>query len=392
MEIAAKRSRLVIGLMSGTSADGVDSVLARIDGAGERSRVEVLGWATTPYPPELRDEVLAVSSGARSDAGRVAELSFRLARVFADAAVEICGRVGADPSEVDLIGSHGQTVFHRPPGREPDATPCTLQLGEPCVIAERTGVTTVADFRPRDMAAGGQGAPLVPLVDYILFRSDEKSRCMLNLGGIANITWLPRGCAREEVLAFDTGPGNMVLDSLAHTFSGGERRFDEGGALALSGKPHGALLGKLLAHPYFKLAPPKSTGREEFGEKFAAKILRQGGRLGLSEAEIMATAVGLTTEAVALACREHLTSGAPADEVVASGGGVRNEALMNALRSSLAPARVVSSDDLGVPADAKEAVAFAVLANETVSGNPGNLTSVTGAERAAVLGKIVPWE
>lgn len=412
--MARKKSRLAVGLMSGTSADGVDAALVRIEGSGTESAIEVLAWRTYPYRARLRDEVLAVSAGAKSDAGRLADLSFRLGSAFGQAATALCGEAGVDIRQVDIVGSHGQTVFHRPPGGQgvarstaargkhagapvsrralpsSDAPGCTLQLGEPCVIAEMTGATTVADFRPRDMAAGGQGAPLIPLADYILFRSGRKSRCTLNLGGIANVTFLPKRCSLGDVAAFDTGPGNMVLDWLARAFSGGERAYDESGRLALKGRANKRLLDKLLLHPYFKMAPPKSTGREVFGERYARELMAQGARLGLSEADIMMTAVALTAKTVAGACREHFSSGAHLDEVIVSGGGVHNRALMKSLKSALGSAKVIVSGDLGVPADAKEAVAFALLANETICGNAGNVPSATGASRPVVLGKIVP--
>jgi anhydro-N-acetylmuramic acid kinase len=392
--------------MSGTSADGVDAALVRIDGSGENSAIEVVAWKTFPYRRQLREEVLSVAAGAKGNAGRLAELSFRLGRAFGEAALALCREAGVEIRRVDLIGSHGQTVFHGPPDgkrgatdkrgtahgdiRSSDSPGCTMQLAEPCVIAEITGTTTVADFRPRDMAAGGQGAPLVPLVDYILFRSARASRCALNLGGIANATLLPKRCSLADVTAFDTGPGNMVLDWLARTFSAGKKSFDEGGELALAGKADKRLLEKLLLHPYFRAAPPKSTGRETFGEVYAGEIMAQGARLGLKETDIMMTAVVLTARTSAGACRDHYPHGGRVEEVIVSGGGVHNKALMKALGKSFRSARVVLSDELGVPADAKEAVAFAMLANETISGNPGNVPSATGASRPVVLGKIVP--
>jgi anhydro-N-acetylmuramic acid kinase len=388
--IARKDRRNVIGLMSGTSADGIDAALVVIEGSGKVTGVEVKAWNMYPYDPEVRDEVLAVASGESVDAGRIAALGFLLGHAFADAAAELCRDAEVPLDQVDLIGSHGQTVFHRGPGQPHGTLPCTLQIGEPCVIAERTGVTTVADFRPRDMAAGGQGAPLVPLVDHILFSSEDKSRCALNLGGIANVTFLPRGCSVDEVVAFDTGPGNMVLDTLAKIFSGGESSYDEKGVLGKKGKANKSLLEKLLTHPYFKMAPPKSTGRETFGEEYARQILEQAARLDMKEADIMKTAVSLTARAVSEACRTHHSMDAFFDEFVVSGGGVHNEALMKEIRREVKPAKVNISDEAGIPADAKEAVAFAVLANETLAGRAGNVPGATGAERPAVLGKIVP--
>jgi anhydro-N-acetylmuramic acid kinase len=389
-QLAVKKKRLIIGLMSGTSADGVDAALVEIEGAGVGSFVEVRAWNTYPYPPGVREEVLRLSAGSVCPARDISELNFRLGGLFADAALELCGSAAVEVSSVDLIGSHGQTIFHMGPGGAPGRFPSTLQIGEPCVIAERTGVTVVADFRPRDMAAGGQGAPLVPMADYIMFASQSKSRCMLNLGGVANVTFLPKGCDPGEVRAFDTGPGNAVLDSLAGVFSGGAIPLDDGGELAMKGAADGSLLDRLLGHPFFKLAPPKSTGRDTFGESFARNLADEGRGLGLSDADIMMTAVSLTVRGVVDACRDHFPSESPIDEVIVSGGGVHNEALMTSLKKGLGGNRVISVGDLGVDPDAKEAVAFAVLANETICGNAGNLPSATGAAGAVVLGKIVP--
>jgi len=389
-QLAAKRKRLIIGLMSGTSADGIDAALVEIEGAGVDSVVEVLAWNTSPYPPGVREEVLRLSAGAARSAREVSELNFLLGGLFADAALELCGTAAVEISSVDLIGSHGQTIFHMGPGEDPGRFPSTLQLGEPCLIAERTGVTVVADFRPRDMAAGGQGAPLVPMADYVMFASRSKSRCMLNLGGIANVTFLPKGCDLGDVSAFDTGPGNAVLDSLAGIFSGGAIPFDDGGELAMKGTADGSLLDLLLEHPFFKLAPPKSTGRDTFGESFAKNLADEGRGLGLSDADIMMTAVSLTVRGVVDACRGHFPSELPIDEVIVSGGGVHNEALMTTLKKGLSGTRVVSLGDLGIDPDAKEAVAFAVLANETICGNAGNVPSATGAAKGVILGKIVP--
>jgi anhydro-N-acetylmuramic acid kinase len=389
-QISKKSRRNVIGLMSGTSADGIDAALVVIEGVGPHPKLEVKSWAMFPHDPEVREEVLAVASGEACDAGRIAALNFLLGHAFADAAIELCRKADVPLGGIDLIGSHGQTVFHRGPGEPEGSLPCTLQIGEPSVIAERTGVTTVADFRPRDMAAGGQGAPLVPVADYVLFSVPDKSRCTLNLGGIANVTFLPMDCSLDGVTAFDTGPGNMVLDAIATIYSGGEKSFDHAGQIAKKGRTKKALLEKLLAHPYFRMTPPKSTGREMFGYAYARQVLEQGALFGIKEQDIMRTAVTLTARTVGEACREHFPKGLRIDEVFVSGGGVHNETLMKEVRKELKPAIVKTSADAGVPPDAKEAVAFAVLANETIAGRAGNVPSVTGASRPVVLGKIVP--
>lgn len=292
-------------------------------------------------------------------------------------------------SRVALIGSHGQTIQHLPQpaalaGRRIAAT---LQIGEPCVIAERTGVTTVADFRPRDMACGGQGAPLVPYVDYLLLRHRRRGRLVLNLGGIANFTWLPPACRAADVLAFDTGPGNMLLDALVGLLTRGCRTYDRDGAMAARGCVSQPLLRSLLRHPYLRRRPPKSTGRETFGVPFAERLLRES---ALPPKDLLATVTAFTAASVRDAYDRFIRPLGRADEVIASGGGCHNRTLMRRLADAFASIPVRTSDDFGIPVDAKEAMAFAILAHETIVGRPGNLPSATGERRAVLLGKIVP--
>jgi anhydro-N-acetylmuramic acid kinase len=317
-------------------------------------------------------------------------LNVLLGELFAEAAAKVADAAGLDLEDVDLIGSHGQTVRHlpKPETRLGHTTRCTLQIGEPCVIAERTGITTVADFRPRDMAAGGEGAPLVPLVDYLLFRSSNLNRAILNIGGIANITFLPAGCALGDVLAMDVGPGNMVIDHLAGLLTSGRERCDRGGQMASRGMVHEPLLAELMEHPFLQRPPPKSAGREDFGAGFSEDLYVRALQRKLRAEDVIATATAFTAHAVHDAVKRF----APChvDEFVVSGGGVHNATLMRHLERLFDPIRVLALEALGMCSDAKEAVAFAVLANETLSGNPGNLPKVTGASRPAVLGKIVP--
>ena len=262
----------------------------------------------------------------------------------------------------------------------------TLQIGDPCVIAERTGVATVGDFRVRDVAAGGQGAPLVPLADYLLYRSETAGRAMLNVGGIANVTILPAGCGLEEVYAFDLGPGNMVIDRLMGRITGGRVSYDEGGKVAGTGRVHPGLLAEMMAHPFFNLPPPKSTGREAFGAAYADAFLARARGRGLPDADAVATATAFTAEAVADGLRRFVRE--PVQEVIASGGGAHNETLMSLLRARLRGVRGI--EEVGGSSEAKEALAFAVLANETLAGGPGNVPRVTGASHPALLGKIAP--
>jgi anhydro-N-acetylmuramic acid kinase len=375
---------LVIGLMSGTSYDGTDAALVAIEEHGLRTKVDLIAFESVPYTRAAR-RLVADLCLPTATVDKVCLANMLLGELFAEAAIAVAEKAGASIGKVELIGSHGQTIHHLPKpvrvaGRRVAGT---LQIGEPSVIAERTGVTTVADFRPRDMACGGQGAPLVPYVDYLLFRHRSRARVLLNIGGIANVTYLPPGCRADEAVAFDTGPGNMLLDGLARRLTHGQLGYDKGGALAAKGSVDAAWLRRLLRHPYFRRRPPKSTGREEFGDELVERLLSE--RAGRGVADVLATVTALTAESIHRACTRFL---GPVDELIASGGGCHNHTLM-AMLSERFP-RVCRSDDYGIPADAKEAIAFAILANETVAGRPGNLPGATGAAHAAVLGKIVP--
>ena len=374
----------VIGLISGTSADGVDAALCTIGtGSGEAGlAVELHAARTFPYPPPLRERVLRAVGLA---APGLAALHAALGESFAAAAIGLCQQAGRAPADVDLIGSHGQTVWHDPRGGR-GGIPATLQLGEPAVIAARTGRNVVADFRPADVALGGEGAPLVPLVDFLLLSRPGVPRAVLNLGGIANLTWLPGTGRREDVTAFDTGPGNMVLDGLVRRFGLVEEGYDRDGRLALAGRAHEGLLGELLREPFFAQAPPRSTGRELFGESFVERLSTRGTQLGLRPADLLATAAALTARSVADALRRWC--GQPA-ELLLCGGGRRNAALREALRDLVPATRLRDTDEVGLDGDAKEAVAFAVLAYLAARGRANHLPHTTGASRRAVLGKFV---
>ena len=380
--------RRVIGLMSGTSADGVDAALVEV--GLKEAGVRLVAFAGLPYPPELRREILDVSEAGRGAVERICRLHAVLGEWFARAAFDVCREAGTEMSRVDLIGSHGQTIHHLPEayGAFGVVTRSSLQIADPCVIAERTGVTTVADFRARDLAAGGQGAPLVPLVDYLLYRSGHEGRVLLNIGGISNVTVLPAGCGPGDVLAFDTGPGNMLLDALTEVISGGRLAYDEGGEIAASGDVSDSLLGELMCHPFLKEAPPKSTGRETFGAALHRDILAWRGRL--RDEDLIATATAFTVRSIADALNRFVLPLSPIGRVAVSGGGGRNRVLMKMLRAALPDLDVCHSDALGVPPDAREAIAFAVLANATVEGLPGNMPAATGASGSVVLGVVAP--
>ena len=356
----------VAGVMSGTSLDGIDVAVVDISGR----RIRTIGFTSTPYPAAVRAAILGVSDCPTHTAA-ISRLNFQLAELYASAVLKAVKRYGP----VELIGCHGQTIFHE--GRSN-----TLQIGEPAVLAERTGVPVVSNFRARDIAAGGEGAPLVPFVDYLLFRHPRRCRVALNIGGIANITVIPAGGAPEDVVAFDTGPGNMVSDALARQFSGGKLNCDRDGKMAASGNVNRTLLDELLRDPYYGRKPPKSAGREQYGAGFVARLKQSG----LAPRDIISTATALTAATIALGVRCALPDG-PFDLIV-SGGGSHNPAIMGMLAGFLPGAALSTSTDHGIDADAKEAIAFAILAHQTWRREPANLPSATGARRAVILGDI----
>ena len=376
--IARKKSRIAVGLISGTSADGADGAVVRVSGSGGTLATETLHCRTVPYPGALRDRVLAAAEATTAE---IALLHADLGRFFADAARMVIGEAGLAPDEVDLLGSHGQTVFHAP---EQGAT---LQLGDGCAIAHGTGILTVSDFRAADVAAGGEGAPLVPYLDLALFGGLEGCTVALNLGGIANITIVPGTGSAGAVTGFDTGPANMVLDGLAARLLPGAPSCDKGGAAAARGKVAEGLLEALLDDAFYSKAPPKSTGREKYGALFVDALLESGA--GLPAEDLLATAAALTAETIARAVRDFSPPGLfPPGRVVASGGGVHNKTILAMIGERLAPVPLLTSADFGVPVDGKEAVLFALLASETISGVPTGIPSVTGAALPRVLGKI----
>jgi anhydro-N-acetylmuramic acid kinase len=389
----------VVGLMSGTSADGVDVALARIHGTPPRISATVERFVTLPYPADVREAILRIAEGAAVTAGDISELNFVLGEVFAKCALTALRRFGVSPADVDLIGSHGQTIFHQGGTRRSRsghsnfsvrAAGSTLQVGEPAVIAARTGIPVVADFRPADIAAGGQGAPLVPFADYLLLRSAKFSRIALNLGGIANVTIIPAGAQPQEVTAFDTGPANMVIDALMRRFTRGQQMFDSDGAFAQRGRLLPGLLRTLMEHPYFAKRSPKTAGREQFGHAFVEEILSRAAAHRGRPQDVVHTVTILTAASIAQALvKMRLKQGAAAWELIVSGGGTHNPLLMAQLAALLPSFRILPSSAVGIPEDAKEALAFALLAYEAWHERPNSLPSATGARRTAILGKIV---
>jgi anhydro-N-acetylmuramic acid kinase len=375
--------------MSGTSADGVDAALVEVR-PGEPPGVRLLAHGTWPYPAGLRERVLALASGGSTE--EVCRLNAYLGELLAEAALGIAAQAGVTPPEVDLIGSHGQTIQHLPVPRAEGggAIRSTLQIGEPAVIAERTGITTVADFRPRDLAAGGEGAPLVPIVHHLLFSHPERARAVLNIGGIANVTVLPAAAGLGEVSGFDTGPGNVLMDELVRAAGLSDKGYDEDGRLARAGRVHEALLADLLGHAFIRRPPPKSTGREAFGPALAAEVLARLHAEGRPPEDGVATLAALTVQAVAANLRGFVLPRTPVQELFVVGGGALNPVLLWGLAEALPDCVVQSGEAAGMPARAVEAVTFAVLAYLTATGRPGNLPSVTGAAGPRVLGCIVP--
>jgi len=385
--LVAKPVRRIIGLMSGTSMDGIDAALVGVHGAGLRTQVELQAFECYPYAPDLRDRLLRAAAGQALPTAEHARLHFDIAASFAAAALEVARHAGVAPRDIDLIGTHGQTLFHQARGSGTrSADEATWQAGSVPAIAALTGIVTVGDFRSADVALGGTGAPLVPYVDYLLHRSTSESRILLNVGGIANLTYLRAGAGPESVLAWDTGPGNLVIDGLARTLLGRDR--DDGGQEASRGTADETWVEALLADEYFERLPPKAAGREQFGAEYVQRMLDEGRRRGLEAADLLATAVELTARGVALACRRPPLAGAPLEALYVTGGGRHNATLLRRLEALFRPVAVRGFEALGLDPDAKEAVDFAVLANETVHGHAGNLTHVTGARRPIVLGSL----
>jgi len=381
---------LVLGLMSGTSADGIDVALARISGSPPHLNAKLLGHTSFSFPPALRREILRVAEQQPISAGELSQLNFRLGHIYADAVLAACKRFKVAPKRVDLIGNHGQTIFHQgqPVKYFGRPTASTLQIGEGSVIAAHTGITTVSDFRPADMALGGQGAPLVPFTDYALYRHPKLGRISLNIGGIANLTVIPAGARPNQVFAFDTGPGNMLIDTFVQHFTQGRQRFDKDARLALCGRSVPALLNDLMKDPYLKLAPPKSTGREYYGRAYAERVLALGRRHHAKPADLIRGATIFTALAVVDALNRFVLRKHKIHQLIVSGGGARNPLLLAQISAALPGIEVLPSANFGVPTDAKEAFAFALLAYETFHRRPANLPSATGARGPAILGSI----
>ncbi len=382
----------VVGLMSGTSCDGIDAALVEIRGGRGRLKIEPIAFHIFPYTRSLQKRLIALASNLPQPIASVCHLNFLLGECFADAVIRLSASAKVPLSDIALVGSHGQTLHHLPkPKREGKwSVRSTLQLGEASIIAERTGITTLADFRTRDMAAGGEGAPLTPYLHYHLLSHPKKSRGIINIGGISNITYLKAGAALDQTLAFDMGPGNMLIDAIVSDLTKSRRGMDRNGAMAKRGHVHPALLAQWMRHPFLRRKPPKSTGRETFGSDFVEEMIRQSRRMKLSPNDLVATATAYTTEAILKNIKSFVRPSGPLDEIIVGGGGVKNPALMTFLQKALAPLPVRSYEQVGYDSRAIEAIAFAILAYQSWHHRPTNIPSVTGARHPVILGKIVP--
>jgi len=382
----------VIGMMSGTSADGIDLALVRIESARGALDAKFEGHHHVSFRPALRRAILRTANGGATSAAEISQLNFLLGEEFARAATAACRRWQVPLASVGLIGSHGQTIYHQ--GMRSRflglrAIASTLQIGEPSMITARTGIPTVADFRPADMAAGGQGAPLVPFVDYLLYRDNSRARGALNIGGIANVTIIPRGARPADVRAFDTGPGNMIIDALVEQATRGRAGFDRDARIAFGGHTIAPLLAHMMRDPFLRKKPPKTAGREQFGRAYAEYLIAWGKRHGAGPADLLRTATVFTSVSIADALNRFVLPRVKIEELIVAGGGAKNPLMMAQLAATLPGIQIVPASRFGVPGEAKEAFAFAVLAYQAYHGRANNLPSATGARYPVIMGKLV---
>ena len=391
-EIRSKPVRRVVGLMSGTSVDGIDAAVVEIGGTDEAPEVRLVAFEDRPWPEEVRKQIFPLFRPETATVDKIGYMNFLMGEIYAQSVVSVVEKAGLTLADIDLIGSHGQTIWHAPEVCGKDGFPVsfTVQIGEGSVIAARTGVPTVSDFRVADMAVGGQGAPLVPFSEYLLYRRPGETILLQNIGGIGNMTVLPGDEGPEAVYAFDTGPGNMIIDAVVSALTGGEKTYDAGGAMASEGKVDQELLAMLQQDPYYSMPLPKTTGRELFGVQYVEKILDYRREHGLSDADLLATVTDLTAWSIVDAYARYVLPKRQATELVVGGGGSYNATLLGFLRERFAPygVKVRTQEDLGWSSDAKEAVAFAIMADCCVRERPNVLPSVTGAKTAAIMGKI----
>jgi len=386
--IRKKEERIAIGLMSGTSADGIDAILVKLK--NNEVGFKVINFIVKKYSEEIRNYIFKTfEKGSVRD---VAILNFILGELFANASLDLINSSGFKITEIDFIGSHGQTIFHMPIPItiENITTRSTLQIGEPAVIAERTGLPVVADFRVRDVAAGGQGAPIVSYVDYLLFRDKTKTRLIQNIGGIANVTVIPKNANINDVYGFDTGPGNMMIDAAMKFLTKNSLTYDKDGAIAFSGNVQEKLLKQLMKHPYILKSPPKTTGRETFGEHYTRKLVSRWLKSGYSFQDIITTLTEFTVQSIMENYKRFIFPKYEVSEVILGGGGAYNKYIVTRLKEELKGIKVSLHEDYGIQSKLKEALAIAILANETLNGKPNNIPNVTGATKPVIMGKIIP--
>ena len=388
LNLIKKPDRLVVGIMSGTSADGVDVSLCRISGHGTDTEVEQIDFCFVPFDEAVRSEILRIAGGKSAAAEDFCKMNFLLGELYVDAVRKLCSQAGVNPENIDLIGSHGQTLWHIPKEEEylGYRFKSTFQLGECAVLSEAFSCPVVGDFRVRDVAAGGLGAPLVPYSEFLIYRRKTECIALQNIGGIGNITCLLPDCSLEDVFAFDTGPGNMVIDAVYSAVTNGRCRYDEGGEYAAQGQVSEKLLAYMMDDEYIHTKPPKTTGREYYGEHYVNRIMVKARELGVNNCDLMATVTAFTAETIKYGVR-HFMPKKP-DRLIVGGGGSMNKTLMRFIAEALPDCGVMTNEQLGYDSNAKEAVAFAVLANETIFSGANNVPSVTGANKYVVMGKI----
>lgn len=375
----------IAGVMSGTSLDGIDVALVRIEGSGVESKVKPIHFTTVPFCNDMKNEIQQALSIENSNVQLICSLNFKLGLCFAGAVKEVCKEANFPLGQLDVIGSHGQTIYHQP---KQDGTmiPSTLQIGEPAVIAYETKTTVISNFRTMDMAAGGQGAPLVPYSEIILYRHQTKNRLLQNIGGISNVTVIPSQLSDKSVIAFDTGPGNMIMDEVCQRLF--RLPYDQNGKIAKQGVVVEEILTYCMNHPFLKMNPPKSTGREQFGEELVSELLKRFEKH--NKENILTTVTMFTASSIVYHYKEFILPYYEIDEVILGGGGSYNDALVEMIRHGLKEEKctLFLQEDIGFSSEAKEAIAFAILANETYHRNPSNVPSATGATQSVVLGNI----
>lgn len=386
--VREKKERMVIGLMSGTSADGIDAVLTRITGNGLKIKVEEIEFLFLPFPKEVQEKIIRIAGGKYGGTEELCKLANYLGQQYARACEMLCEKAGIHKNDVDLVGNHGQTVWHMPQAAEymKEQVRGTLQIGEDAYIAQALRCPVVGDFRVRDMAAGGLGAPLVPYVEYLLYRKKDKTVALQNIGGIGNVTILPENCTLDQVTAFDTGPGNMLMDAFISKMTNGWHTYDKDGRTAAQGQINSRLLEFLMEDPYLRLAPPKNSGREYYGREYLDKICNFAAKHKISDKDCLRTITRFTAQSIAYGL-EHFAPKVP-EQLIIGGGGSHNPLILSDLAACLPECEILTNEDVGYCSDSKEAVAFAVLASEAVSGNCNNVPSVTGACMPVIMGKI----